>query len=183
MKRISEEPVAVCGSRLPAVIHGRSLSTPLVKERIGDAILASSLIGCPIGIDPGGARSGEPYRAFVRNPLQTHKLQAMCCFQREWRIHASYKSSGSKQKAKQQRGAMTETPSNEMLCYRGPHSRPATILLVEDEAARKHIRKPFTVHSLLARVADALAARRNDRNAGRVNGRGRLPTQWLVVSG
>jgi hypothetical protein len=30
---------------------------------------------------------------------------------------------------------MTETPSNEMLCHRGSHSLPATILSVEDEAA------------------------------------------------
>lgn len=36
------------------------------------------------------------------------------------------------------------------------------------EGPHKHIQKPFTLHSLLARVADALAARWNDRNAGRV---------------
>jgi CheY-like chemotaxis protein len=32
------------------------------------------------------------------------------------------------------------------------------------EGAHKHIQKPFTVHSLLARVGDALAARWNDRD-------------------
>ena len=32
------------------------------------------------------------------------------------------------------------------------------------EGPHKHIQKPFTVHSLLARVADALAARWNDRD-------------------
>ena len=36
------------------------------------------------------------------------------------------------------------------------------------EGPHKHIQKPFTVHSLLARVSDALAARWNDRNAGQV---------------
>jgi CheY-like chemotaxis protein len=32
------------------------------------------------------------------------------------------------------------------------------------EGPQKHIQKPFTVHSLLARVAEALAARWNDRD-------------------
>ena len=34
---------------------------------------------------------------------------------------------------------MTETPSDEMLCHRGPHSLPATIPLVEDEAAVRNV--------------------------------------------
>ena len=66
-------------------------------------MVASSQIGCTKSelIPKRDAKGRALISLFVRNPLQTRKLHAMCCLQQTWADTCHLYRLGGKQKAKQ----------------------------------------------------------------------------------